>query len=183
MIDLLAEFAEQAATATRRDDAMLDGVDHGFLWSGPSRYAVSPIETSRDGTYEPAESGELAIIVPLAPLDFWHVDNDPMDLVAFRPSRPEKWWLRLGVGQLLNPDAVLRAEITRQPIEVWSTPLRWLQSGGRGIVIVDWRANLRFHLGGVARIVPDSAALGDLIGRRCRNFGTRTPEIAARRAA
>jgi hypothetical protein len=147
---------------------------------GPARFGLAVIEPTSTGTFEFGESGELAVIVPIVPLPA--PDDDLVDLVAWRPSDARKWWLRRGVGSLLNPGAVLHAEITREPLPVYSTPLQWLRAAGQGIVILDWSANLQLYLGGVERIVPDSRALGEAIDRRLRAPAPTMPKIQRRAA-
>lgn len=180
---LFAEFVDMVANVRQRDFDILEaaGVPGAFLWHGPSRFGVAIVAPDAGGTYQLSEGGgELAIVVPARPLAF--DDHDVGDLVAFYLSRPSRWWTRLGAVPLLSPDAILRAEVTRTPLRVFSTPLDWLRAGGDGIVILDWQVNLRFHLGGVGRVNADTRRLGDAIDRRLRE-PTPRPEIYVRRAA
>ena len=61
---------------------------------------------------------------------------DPVrDLVAFAPSRPHQWRIYYGVVPLLGALTFGGRRLT----PVWPTPLDWLRSGARGVVILDRR--------------------------------------------
>lgn len=181
MSDLLDEFAEQAAAATRRDLAGT-GAPWEWLWSGAARVGVTAIEPRGATLYEPSESGELAYVVPACPLDSWDAENDLADLIAWRPSRPEKWWTRCAAAPILNPAAVRRAEALREPLTLHATPAEWLQAAGEGAVILDWRAHLRLLFCGIDRVVADSDELADAVERRLREPAVRMPLVRARAA-
>jgi hypothetical protein len=163
--DLLDEFVAATAAACRRDFELLEGagVPHDFLWLGPMRFGVSAIERHRGGLYTPVDGGGEAAyyILPAMLLveDGEEVKKVVGDLIAVTLSRPGGWWLRRGTVPILNPSAITRAEIMREPLMAFSTPIEWLRGGGQGICILDWGCNLRLHLGGVRRITADTAAL------------------------
>ena len=72
------------------------------------------------------------------------------DLLAFRPSNPDSWFLRKGVGRWLGEWQIGRRMITRplhveppalaepcrteRPLHVFSNPLEWLRNDGDGCV-------------------------------------------------
>src|SRR5262249_36760452 len=106
-------------------------------WVGVERISV-------DGSvYQPDEGGSWAFITPihadadgpeaLDPEEMLQV-GDVVDLIAWRPEKPERWALRRGsvtwlgaIGpQLLDPD----------PVPIWRTPLAWLQAGGMGLCLL-----------------------------------------------
>lgn len=159
--DLWAEFTAAAGPATRRchfDELVARGVPKDFLWLGPMRFGVAEVATDTDGTYQPMPGGRLAYIVPARPLadlddDEWGTEQDLVDLVAFFPDEPGRWWVRTGAEPILHPFAIARAEIMREPLEVHSTPLDWLRAMGRGCVVLDPHTDLRFQFGGVAQLV------------------------------
>src|SRR5215469_11357030 len=145
---LFDEFASAAAAAGTREDAVLRslGVSGDWLWSGPARYGVARISLMPSGLYEPSEEGERAAILPAVPLESGN--EDVGDLIAFRPHDPGHWWVRAGNCPILNPDALLRAELLREPLVLHATPLGWLRAGGVGAVILT-RCDLRLHLGNI----------------------------------
>lgn len=189
MIDLFEEFAAAVAMATRRDFDLLtaSGASRRFLTHGACRYGVSAIVPERDGGYQPTESGELAYIIPAIPLAApWDRDfpsEDVGDLIAWRMSCPSRWWWRSGTVAILNPRAIDRAEIMRESLAVYSSPLAWMQAGGAGCVVLDPRADLRLHFGGVSHVSADTVELGVAIERRLRTPRPPLPRIFVKRAA
>jgi len=187
--DLFDEFVSAVTLASRRDfDALItEGVPARFLWHGASRFGVSPIAPEGDSTYQPIDSGELAYIIPAMPLAApWErgfPSDDPGDLIAWRLSHPGHWWRRTGALPILNPDAINRAEIMREPLAVHSSPLAWMQAGGNGCVVLDPRANLQLYFGGVQRIAADTVDLGEAIERCLRERPLPMPQIFVKRAA
>jgi hypothetical protein len=172
MIDLLDELAQAIRSTTRRDDDALvsAGVPRSFLYGTAYRYGVSPILTDRGGGYQPAESGELAIIIPAIPLvgpeDPRFPFDDIGDLIAFYLRSPSKWWTRTGTIPALNCHAIDRAGVMGERLSIHRTPLDWLRAEGRGIVLLDRAANLRLLLGSVESFLVSDARLGEAIEQR-----------------
>lgn len=81
--------------------------------------------------YEPRPGGEYAIIVPV-------MDGEELvDLLAFDPRKPDRWWVRLDACCFLGGDNIF---CQSAPIEIWRTPLRWLKATCEGVVVLDWGA-------------------------------------------
>lgn len=74
--------------------------------------------------------GEWAVIVPMIDVD------ELVDLLAFNPREPEKWWFRDGAERLLDGDA-LGDQLLGKVLKVFRTPLSWLQGRCAGVVIFD----------------------------------------------
>ena len=74
--------------------------------------------------------GEWAVIVPVIDVD------ELVDLIAFDPSKPEKWWYRVGGEHLLDGDA-LGDQLLGKPLHIFKTPLSWLIGGCGGVVVFD----------------------------------------------
>jgi hypothetical protein len=183
--DLWEEFTAAAAAVENRHFDWLErqGVPHDFLWHGAMRFGAAEIAPCNDGTYQPIESGQRAIIMPtipvLSPAEWQEGDDieDVGDLVAWRPEEPTRWWCRTGMLPVMNPGAVLGAEFYREPLKLWSSPLAWMRAAGEGAVILDPVANLRFWLGSVSEILADSHELGREIDRRLREPRVRLPRV------
>jgi hypothetical protein len=175
--ELLNEFTAATAAAEREDFDYLitEGVPRNWLWCGPMRFGIAPITTS-GATYEPIVAGKRAFLLPAAPLDD---DEDIVDLVAWHPDEPCQWWSRLGVAPILNPAAIDRAEIFREPLSLHSSPMAWLQAGGEGAVVLDASADLRLHLGGIGTIICDDLTLARQIDKVFKSR-TRLPLISVR---
>lgn len=189
LADLADEFASAAAAAEAEhfDALVARGVPRSWLWRGPMRFGVEEIAGGDDGLYQPMPGGELAVIVPALPLAAPWEDDFPVedlgDLVAWLPRDSSRWWRRCGLMPILNPAALERAAWFREPLSVWSTPLRWLRASGNGIVLLDGTANLRLWLGDVDTIHADTYELGDDIDHRLRLPRVPRPEILVPRAA
>jgi hypothetical protein len=158
-------------------------VPHDFLWRGAQRFGVHGIIPSNDGSYEPIDDGQRAVIVPtiplLSPVEMEDGDDieDVGDLVAFLPSDPSHWWCRTGSMPILNPAAILGAEIYDEPLKVWSTPLDWMRASGDGIVILDPLAHLGMYLGSVRQLICDTVELGREVDRRLRQPEPKMPTV------
>lgn len=54
----------------------------------------------------------------------------PVDLIAWRPSEPRRWWLFLDHGAVLGaPNVANPASYAYGPLKVHPGPLEWLQAG------------------------------------------------------
>lgn len=180
-LDLVDEFTAATAAVERRHfDALAAlGVSRRFLFLGPMRFGVAAITTS-DRFYEPREDGTPAVIMPAIPLAApWEDgfgEDDVGDLIAFSARAPQQWWCRCGLVPVLNPDAILRAESFRTPLQVRTSPLSWLRHSGDGCVLLDRAADVRLLFGGVPRIVADDLYSGEAMDRAWRRRDRR-PEI------
>jgi hypothetical protein len=95
-----------------------------------------------EGTHwRPDSDGIEALVVAVwafAPRDAdgrWVTDNQVVDLVAFRPAEPSRWWVRTGFATCLGEWSI--PTLSDDPVHVWRTPLAWLRAGTSGICILD----------------------------------------------
>jgi len=133
-------------------------------------FGVMDAEPRRDGTYE-AGAGTPHIVLPV------YEGEGMVDLVAWRSDNPARWWLRTGLGWMLNANDIFNGwhcELT-----LHSTPLDWLQAGGNGGVVLDWSSPDIRWLRGVAAIDCDTAHLAAMV-RRELSKPARMPTIRAR---
>lgn len=105
----------------------------------------APIVPRVDDGFDFAEDGPLAVLVPTDP------DNPSDDCIAFFVGEPHRWWSR-SAAPILNPAAIEHAHWFHTPLRLHATPLDYLKAGATGAVIIDWRENLRWWLGGVGAI-------------------------------
>ena len=98
-----------------------------------------------EALYEPAPDGDPVIVMGVTE----HPDDALVDLVAFKPSDPSRWWLRLGNAVLLGLHNVRLAHFEQVPVEVHATPLAWLQADCRGCCVLDWKRDVLSRLEGV----------------------------------
>ena len=138
-------------------------------------FGVGYIE--KDGEiYYPSneEAGELAILMPVMDVPHSRCTNDILDIVAFQPDQPERWWLRLGAGKCLAPwaERVVRANTpnvdigTKPPsLRVFRSPRRWLRFECEGVCVLHPR-HLNYILGGGIRVVAEDVMHGKTLDRQ-----------------
>lgn len=91
--------------------------------------------------YEPASDGvEMVLIAsfevpPRLPDGRWRVSNEVVDLLAFRPVDPSRWWSRRGIVAALGEESL--PSFDDASVWVWRDPLAWLKSGAIGICPID----------------------------------------------
>jgi hypothetical protein len=66
------------------------------------------------------------------------IDGDQIvDLIAWKPDCPQRWYQRRGAASVLGLDNLRAARFLGEPLEVYANPERWLLSGKRGAVMLD----------------------------------------------
>lgn len=130
------------------------------LWPGP--VGAAAIETHPLGIFDFAETGRPAYIQPVL---IGGAFTDIIDLVAWYPEVPGRWWTRCYTGIPLGVDQLDRAEIEGLPLAIRRTPLSWLQVGGDGVVVTDW-AMSALALRSVPILIAEDAEHGRDIQRR-----------------
>jgi hypothetical protein len=99
-----------------------------------------------DGKFwQPAEHGALLLTVG----EFAGGD-DLIDIIAWRPSQPSRWWFRTGHAAMLGEDAYLASRMLDEALIVHPTPEAWCRAGQCGSCILDGK--FRQHLLGLAEI-------------------------------
>ena len=116
--------------------------------------AHARISVSTDNTFEFDEDGGNAFVVPVrveTPLT--PEASDPVeairhgwivDLVAFHPDHPARWALRTGTAEWLG--CVEPQYLEPEPVRVWRTPLRRLQAGCRGLVLLSREPESQYRM-------------------------------------
>jgi hypothetical protein len=175
---LEAEYEQAAWDAGPRTVRLLSslGVPADVLYGRAVEFCtfgVARIGTYRRGFYDPSEGGQIAIVQPCAscPEPYF---PEVIDLCAWFPSNPNKWWMRTGCAPVLALDALERAAFFDKPLTIHKTPLDYLRSGCVGTVILRDSA---FWLGGARRfLVPDNETASSIA--QC--FKSELPEIRVR---
>jgi len=109
--------------------------------------------------YEPAPDGTPVIVTGVSE----HPEEALVDIVAFKPSNPARWWLRLGQAVVLGLHNARLAAFKEEPILVHATPLDWLRAECQGAVVLDWKREVLSHLDGYG-VLADAAT-----GKRLEN--------------
>lgn len=87
------------------------------------------IHPRRTGFYVPTRDGMVAILVPVL-----SASAELIDIVAYAPGNPERWWLRTGLGSALGEDALERCRNYDDPILVCGTPREWTRERAYGLL-------------------------------------------------
>lgn len=142
---------------------LLDGVRPEYPPGHPWRIHVALVGVGRvefrGRFWRPTDGGSAVVLVPVSwgnhPWGF-----DLVDLVAFRPAEPSRWYFRSDMGDVLGLDAIDRAVITESPLILRVNPLEWLRAGATDAVILDWSSPIQFYLLDVPQILttPRTAA-------------------------
>lgn len=144
---------------------------------------LAPVEALPDGTFSFSEGNREAVVIAVR--DEY---GDLADLVAWRPDAPCRWWRRLGAATFAGEYAVRKAAFCRLPLQVFASPLSWLQADCLGAVVLDPEAAIRADLDGVPEIWAETIELGRSIKRQLadrtsfRHPKITVPEPAARAA-
>lgn len=175
-LDLVGEVYTAALNMRRSHEDWLSAhsVSPVAIYSGPPRlhghFGVSRAQFHGD-LYESDPDGVPVIVMAC----FEHPDEPPVDLVAFQPSDPTRWWLRLGNAIILGLHNARLALFEQAPILVHPTPLSWLQADCAGTVVLDWKRDVLSYLDGYGVLAADGAT-----GKRLRRAFRRhihVPEI------
>ena len=181
--DLAAEFANCCLPDRREKDWLhLQGVPPLALLAWPGPVLVGEIETHTIGVFDFAEAGRRAFIQPVLSGPAY---SDLIDLVAWCPADPGKWWSQCYSGVPLGVGYLDRAEISGASFVVLRRdPLSWLKSGGTGVVPLDWTMTVN-TLRGFRHVICEDAAHGEDVQRRLATPAQRMPEVRvfAREAA
>lgn len=157
MVDLVGECvrAHLNVRRTHQDWLAAHGVSPIAIYCPPPRlhghFGVDRAQFHGD-LYEPAPDGVPVIVMGVSE----HPDEPIIDIVAFQPSDPTRWWLRLGNAVLLGLHNARLAVFEEAPVLVHGTPLDWLQAECRGCCVLDWNADILSRLEGYG-VLTDAA--------------------------
>ena len=101
--------------------------------------------------FEFAPDGAPVLVLGVAE----HPAEEIIDLVAFEPSNPGRWYLRLGQAVVLGRHNARLALFEESPVFIHATPLDWLRANCQGAVVLDWKADLLSYLDGYGVLAAD----------------------------
>lgn len=156
----------------------------------------------RAGRWRPDPLGDELVTLPAVEWRRFRALDEPVawtvDIVAFAPASPARWWLRRGAADLLGPGFGAADGGRLRALRLYSTPAAWLSGAradfSRQAVWLDamtpaqraratsgWRPGLHgtcvlapegfawlAALDGVRRIETDSPAFADWLGKRLK---------------
>ena len=137
-MNLRAEM-EQAVfdVGQRHIDALLShgvpAVELAELGAKQAPFGVALISVGDDGLWWPDDKGVPRLIVPC------YEQGEVVDLIALRPQDPSVWWHRTGQAAILGADTLATC-VKDRALDVVSTPLDWLASGGKAVCVLNWGA-------------------------------------------
>ena len=179
--ELAAEIVASLSALDARSTAWLRarGVPMMALHQYPGPMGVSRIiPTGR--WYELAEGdGIPAYIMPVFVSGAF---SDLLDLIAWTPADPVRWWFRTGDAYALGMEWIDRAEIHDKPLRLFECPLDWLAAGGSGACVLDWKF-AALHLRRVPALQCDSLAFAERVQRTLSFPSPHIPRILVRQEA
>ena len=173
--DLLDELSRTSRQREAMQWLLVAGVPRPVLTTPAGiagAFGVATIQTSPDGTYEPAHTGTGAIVIGVHGPDL-----ELVDLCAFHPASPGCWHLRLGLAEFLGAEAVDKAAFLREFLKLYRTPLLWMRGGCQGACVLDWRI-ARTVLLSVPELVAEDLDHGEEMERRLRERDPLLPRIS-----
>ena len=177
MIDLVDEFAltTDGVTPILVEHFQRMGIPNRIIYAPRHYIGAAHITTTSVGLFEFHDDGERALIVPEG-VPEWPGWDAIHDLIAFRPSRPDRWWRRRGDVDLLGVDNITPWQLS--PLVIHETPLSWLQAGADGICIVDWALDPIARLGVVGHLEAENQVLKRQLERRIQEVALASFDIS-----
>jgi hypothetical protein len=175
---IICDTARRVTDADKNTLARLGVRDRSLADQG--EIGIARVKWHRDRGHRPlfdfAEDGEPAFIQRVAS---W--GNATFDLVAWSPTKPDRWALLTGLGTVLGEPNIERAAFHGTPIHVWRRPVDFLANDFEGTVLLDPTCGWA-KLSGL-RLIAEDVAHGDQISRDWLPGHLRIPEIVVERRA
>ncbi len=143
--------------------------------------------TNADGTFDPDPTGQDG--QPMVVLGVKDRDGELVDIVAWYPTFPAKWYLRIGdETPILGAHALALAAYYRRSITLYPTPETWLYARLRdrdldAVAVLDWSVDLRPLFEGVSGITCTAPGLEPALYHSLRNFEPRITTVEGVRHA
>ena len=107
--------------------------------------------------------------------------SDLADILAWPVDQPDRWYfLKDEQVDILGAENVPDALHWRRPLQVWRTPLRWLQEGGKGAVIIRNQFAPSVLLDQELKLVPEDIDHGKKLRRLLHQRDRCMPTILVR---
>ena len=134
------------------------------------RIGAARIVPSDAGTYRLSLDGDWAAILPVR-----DEDHELVNLCAWFPDAPGRWWLRFSDECFfLGARALTVAAYFGDPIELHATSEAWAVAGGRGACALRWDVDLRPWFEGISAVRCDSQTLAARFQTAMRRWEPKT---------
>ncbi len=143
--------------------------------------------TRADGTFAPDLTGQDG--QPMVILGVKDQDGELVDIVAWYPTFPAKWYLRIGdETPILGAHALALAAYYRRSITLYPTPETWLYAWLRdrdqdAVCVLDWDVDLRPLFEGVRGVTCTAPGLEPDLYRALREHEPRITSVEGVRHA
>ncbi len=143
--------------------------------------------TRADGTFAPDPKGQEG--QPMVVLGIKDQDGELVDIVAWHPDTPERWYLRIGdETPILGAHALALAAYYSRPVTLYPTPEAWLYARLRArdqdaVCVLDWDVDLRPLFDGVSGVECADPQLEGRLYDSLRNFEPRITTVEGVRHA
>ncbi len=143
--------------------------------------------TRADGTFAPDPKDQAG--QPVVVLGVKDQDGELVDIVAWHPDAPERWFLRLGdETPILGAHALAVAAYYRRSVTLYPSPEKWLFARVRdrdhaAVCVLDWSVDLRPLFEGVSGVTCTAPGLEPALYHSLRNFEPRITTVEGVRHA
>ncbi len=143
--------------------------------------------TRADGTFAPDPTGQDG--QPMVILGVKDRYGELVDLVAWHPDVPERWYIRIGdETPILGAHALALAAYYRRSVTLYPSPEAWLYARLRdrdqdAVCVLDWSVDLRPLLEGVSGVECADPQLEGRLYDSLRNFEPRITTVEGVRHA
>jgi hypothetical protein len=179
--DLFQEFAAAVGGLDDRGLAYLGnvlGIPQNTIYGGASLIGRQYVQFTGYGFYQPNPDGVPALIIAEGERGEHNIGWESIaELVAFHSPNPDTWAVRAGSVPLLGHDNVRRASFFGEPLVVHRNPLKRLQGGAKGVVVLHWARHLPLWLGGISHLICDDAVIAKRLEAVFHKVRRSVPEI------
>lgn len=112
-----------------------------------TRARIEPVSAWQFQFTDTNDCGFVADILAIAD---W--SGDLVELAAWKPGQPNKWWLRDGNVPLLGEDSAELSQLQRRPVWLAESPAAWwanVSAGRDAACVLNWSADPRLVLTGL----------------------------------
>lgn len=173
---LICDAARRVTDADKDTLARLGVHDRSLAGQGEIGVANVVLGHGQVPYFEFDDGGTTAFIQRAAS---W--ENITFDLVAWSPTKPDRWALLTGLGTVLGEPNIELAAFHGTHIDVWRRPVDFLANDFEGTVLLDPTCGWA-KLSGL-RLIAEDVAHGDQISRDWLPGHLRAPEIVVERRA